>query len=466
MPLQTLTNGRQTVQVDTSSPDYQAYLSGGFKLPTETSSPRTLTPPTTLGNDRSLGLQQGSPIEFNALGGGTPTQGQDQSQLFGLKVMDLLKQYQKLGTKSFAQQGFNAQQEQINRLYTTSPDLIGASPSLQNQVRSASADALDPTIQGAGQGQRTFSEQIKGLGDSITQARGLIKDFEQTQNTQRDDARTTLNQALTTVGGSAFDNLDPVEVTQLEKIAGYPKGYLAGISKTLKERELELKRQTELERQQLATQKLTTKVSTSRISGGGIVPSSKLSQQAQAVIDGVLRLEDLTPTVRGKIAGELSAAGYKSGPKLTGAQQEDIGNMNTVNALIDNVLKYNENGQLEGVGGLFKGSIESFFTKTFGTGSEEAKNVRALLGNIRGTIAKLRGGTSFTANEEKLLNTYVPTINESTASIISKLTGLKQFIAIKNNALTAAAQERGVDRQQGRANTIKQTSSGLKYIIK
>ena len=66
-----------------------------------------------------------------------------------------------------------------------------------------------------------------------------------------------------------------------------------------------------------------------------------------------------------------------------------------------------------------------------------------MVGNIRGTIAKLRGGTSFTASEEALLNQYVPTINESPASIVSKLNGLKKFISLKQQNVISSATDRG-----------------------
>lgn len=196
---------------------------------------------------RELGLQEGNPAAFSLLGtesAGNLAAQADQSQQFGLKIMDLLKQYQQLGTRPFVEQGLSAQQEQIKRLSSqVAPELIGASPQQQAGVRAASVGAIAPTITSAQQSARTFSEQLAGFGDTITQARGLIKDFETQENTRRDDARTTINQALTTIGGDAFTNLDPIEVTKLEKIAGYPKGYLSGISRTLKERETILKEQ-------------------------------------------------------------------------------------------------------------------------------------------------------------------------------------------------------------------------------
>jgi len=118
--------------------------------------------------------------------------------------------------------------------------------------------------------------------------------------------------------------------------------------------------------------------------------------------------------------------------KLSPTQKDAITTMGTVETQIDKILSYNSDGKLEGVG-FISGPIGSLATKVFGTGSKEAQDVRALVGNIKGTIAKLRGGTSFTTNEEKLLNSYTPTINESANSVINKLALLKDFIASQKN---------------------------------
>ena len=55
--------------------------------------------------------------------------------------------------------------------------------------------------------------------------------------------------------------------------------------------------------------------------------------------------------------------------------------------------------------------------------------LRAFIGNLQATIAKERGGTSFTANEQALLEQYSPTINDSPQVIQSKLEALKQYFS-------------------------------------
>lgn len=186
---------------------------------------------------------------------------------------------------------------------------------------------------------------------------------------------------------------------------------------------------------------------------------TELSDEAAAVISGTLRLEDLTPTTRGKIAGELTRAGYKSLPKLSAGQQEEIATMSTVSKLIDDVLDYNSDGILEGIGAFGVGTLKESLSQ-IGLGGKEGQSVRALMGNIKGTVAKLRGGTSFTPNEEKLLNSYTPSINDNPIVAINKLRLLKDFIAEKNQSLVKTATERGVPTQE---NTKQAEDLRTKY---
>lgn len=191
---------------------------------------------------------------------------------------------------------------------------------------------------------------------------------------------------------------------------------------------------------------------------GQPTPIEQMSLQAQAVLNGTLRLEDLTPTVKGKIAGELMEAGYKSLPKLSTAQQDDIATMDTAKDLANQILSYNNDGKLEGIG-FGTGSLKSVLAQV-GVGSEEGKTVRALIGNIKGTIAKLRGGTSFTTNEERLLNTYTPSINNSPSVAINKINLLIDFISKKKQNLLVVAQDRVLPENQ---NNIEGLRDKYKY---
>jgi len=117
-----------------------------------------------------------------------------------------------------------------------------------------------------------------------------------------------------------------------------------------------------------------------------------------------------------------------SSTKLTAGQQEDVITTSGLIDMIDQVNAMYADANLEGVGGLWQGSLGSAWDKVFGSSSDEARNARQLIGNIKGTIAKLRGGTSFTTNEQALLETYVPTINENPEVVISKINNLRSFL--------------------------------------
>ncbi len=244
-------------------------------------------PPTT--SIRDVQLEGGNPAAFLDLG---QNQSQSISQSapdynkFNQALFQLLTRAQSLGTASFAKQGFNAQEEQVRREQTTPSDLIGASPGLQAGVRSAATGALQPTISAAQQGAQTFGEQIRSFGDAINTTRQFISDIENTKNKSRDDARTLIKDAFSIGGAESLKGLDPVEIARLETEAGYPKGYIEGVSTTLKERELELKRQND------ATNKALTTYQTSQLFQG-IVNAYNKSPLIQA--------SDRTPVLKDAI---------------------------------------------------------------------------------------------------------------------------------------------------------------------
>lgn len=121
--------------------------------------------------------------------------------------------------------------------------------------------------------------------------------------------------------------------------------------------------------------------------------------------------------------------------KLTTAQKSDLVDIQTLEDQLNKLQGYAADGKLEGIGSLGAGTVKQGLYTVAGIGSQEGADVRVLIGNLKGQIAKLRGGTSFTANEEKLLNSYVPGINESTESVMAKVRGLQDFLVSKKNAI-------------------------------
>lgn len=146
---------------------------------------------------------------------------------FSMALMELMKRYQSMGTSNMAQQGFNAQSQQNQAVLAQTPQsLIGASPGIQSGVRNAQASVFDPTIQGAAQSGQTFKEQLGGFKTALDSAREFTKAAEESENKIRDDARAVINQILTSTDPESIRDLEESELERIEKLSGYPKGFL------------------------------------------------------------------------------------------------------------------------------------------------------------------------------------------------------------------------------------------------
>ena len=128
--------------------------------------------------------------------------------------------------------------------------------------------------------------------------------------------------------------------------------------------------------------------------------------------------------------------GTSTPTNLTTTQKSDVSDMKTILTQLDSI---DELSELKGAVGFFTGPLESAALKFFGKGNEHDAEVRAIIGNVKGQLAKIRGGTSFTENEEKLLASYVPNINESAESIVAKVRALRTYISSKLNQIYSTA---------------------------
>lgn len=117
-----------------------------------------------------------------------------------------------------------------------------------------------------------------------------------------------------------------------------------------------------------------------------------------------------------------------SGGTLTTEQKNKTASLGVLQQTIGSIEQLGSQLGWSGVGGMFQGSISQFLSKNFGSGSQQEQMLRSFIGNLQATIAKERGGTSFTANEQAMLESYTPTINDSPQMIQSKLAALKQYI--------------------------------------
>lgn len=172
----------------------------------------------------------------------------------------------------------------------------------------------------------------------------------------------------------------------------------------------------------------TSKSSTVKSSGGKATGGYTAQEQRK------LRAEGIDPTDIEAADAFLYKKTTTGSTKLTKSQQDELSQMETVSNIVDQILDYNADGKLEGIGSFGLGTLKSWFAQA-GMSSQEGMTVRALIGNIKGTIAKLRGGTSFTPNEEKLLDSYTPSINDNPKVALNKLNLLKDFIALKKGNL-------------------------------
>lgn len=393
--------------------------------------PKGYVPYTAPGAPRTL---SGAPVSTTP----QPQQSPQQDNL-GYKVMQLLVDAQKQGTAKFQTAALNASNQQQGRLATTPSSLIGASPSQQAQVRGAAASAITPTIQGAQQLGQTFGEQLSSFGNSVRDVAGYIQQEADRADAERDKNRKIVNDAITLYGSSAFDVLDKGVLKQ----AGYAPETIAVAKARLKE----------LETQSSAGEGFTLgegqarydaqgNLIASRAKGGGGGGGS-ISSLASAVIQNPGLFSSLTPSVKSAVIPELQTAGFDTTRlnllTLPASQQEDITTMATVQNYVNDLLGVasKNNGSLPGVGGLGAGSLSQVAYGQLGIGDAEGETTRNLIGQIKGSLAKLRGGTSFTPTEQKLLDTYTPGINDSDAQAIQKLINLNTFINNKRANLVS-----------------------------
>lgn len=149
-----------------------------------------------------------------------------------------------------------------------------------------------------------------------------------------------------------------------------------------------------------------------------------------------------------------AAPGEGGAVKLTGAQQEDMATMLTVQDLGKAALELGDRIKWRGVGPV-AGPAGAMGARWFGAGGADAERLRNLVGNIQGTIAKLRGGTAFSAQEQILLERYTPTTSDSELQIKAKLKSLDEFITAKRENTLRVAGGQYTPRERPRATKQK-----------
>lgn len=76
--------------------------------------------------------------------------------------------------------------------------------------------------------------------------------------------------------------------------------------------------------------------------------------------------------------------------------------------------------------GLIEAPLESLKAKV-NKGDQDTIDFNILISNLTATLAKARAGTSFTPNEQKMLERYAPKVGDSKQELLTKLKGLKSM---------------------------------------
>lgn len=188
-------------------------------------------------------------------------------------------------------------------------------------------------------------------------------------------------------------------------------------------------------------------------------------ETVEAVLHGVTKIESLPSARRERIARMVDKRRSELPPTLSTSQENDLAQAETTERLIDQALAYAEDG-LEGVGPL-AGRFSGVRAAVTGGGSKESKDVRQLIGNIRGTIQKLRAGTALSKTEKAQLDTYTPDVNEPEESVISKLNGLKNYIGIlRGTTLKYATPGAGAPAAPPKVGDVVTGPDGKRYRIR
>lgn len=258
---------------------------------------------------QNIGLDAGNP---SAYASASQDLAQDvspeQSNAFGLALMDLLKRYQGVEQQPFLKQQYEAEEQQYKRTAYTDPSLIGASPGQQSGARNAAVGALEPTISGAKRSNQTFQSQLNSFDSILNQARLLKQDYETATVKSRGDAQNLISAAIE-IGSSALQGLVDQQ-PDLIKQAGYDPKTLTAFVGALKKKEVEEVRQFNVKEG----------ITPTGLGGGNSgaysfetvddIRNLPVSELTKSIIAGYGKLKDLTPTDKAKVQEELFKVGY------------------------------------------------------------------------------------------------------------------------------------------------------------
>jgi hypothetical protein len=167
-----------------------------------------------------------------------------------------------------------------------------------------------------------------------------------------------------------------------------------------------------------------------------IPPQGPQPSYQWAVPPGATKPVLMTPQeIRTSGATSTGAAGETGGVKLTADQQKELTNLVTSEEQVTDALRLGAETKWAGVGRA-EGSIVGRF---LGSGGEKGETLRNKVGEIRGAVALLRGGQSFTDTEKAMLDAYTPELTDPDWRIQTKLTNLQQMMKRKRENMLRVA---------------------------
>lgn len=161
-------------------------------------------------------------------------------------------------------------------------------------------------------------------------------------------------------------------------------------------------------------------------------------------------------TLRGQNMTDARAkadAAAGGGVKLSAGQQQDMESMLTISDTAKEIREIGERTNWAGTGAFGAGTLGNLRARV-GRDSADNMSLRNKVNNMRAAIAKMRGGTAFTPNEQALLDSYTPHINDGDASLKQKLVDLESFIDTKRkNMLKIASGDLSPNTTETRTET-------------
>jgi hypothetical protein len=164
--------------------------------------------------------------------------------------------------------------------------------------------------------------------------------------------------------------------------------------------------------------------------------SAATARAGQAV---TMRGQDMTAaTAANRLKAAVDENGNPVGLKLSAGQQQDLETMLTISDMAKEVRELGERTNWAGTGAFGAGTFGNLKSK-LGRDTADNQSLRNKISNIKATLAKLRGGTAFTPNEQKLLDSYTPDINHGDADNQQKLVDLEAFVETKRRNMLKIA---------------------------